>query len=141
MGLHSSTTEGCPGASTTSGSPYMSCNLLFFWYSRVGWASTVPLLKAAQGPSTCLNPTMTYLSRIYCSEERDIGDFYIIYLFQRIYFPLLKTNEDRETKGRRLLSDPLSPERTRGRKTHSLKCGFVYVQTGPSNWRNLTVHS
>ena len=28
----------------------MSCHLLFFWYSRVGWASTAPLLKAAQGP-------------------------------------------------------------------------------------------
>ena len=70
MGLHSPTTEGCPGASTTrgllnqgppqpgdsttrglhnQGPPHMSCHLLFL-YSRVRWASTAPLLKAAQGP-------------------------------------------------------------------------------------------
>ena len=27
----------------------MSFHILLFWYSRVGWAYTVPLLKAAQG--------------------------------------------------------------------------------------------
>ena len=32
------------------GPPRMSCQFLLFWYSRVGWASTAPLLKAAQGP-------------------------------------------------------------------------------------------
>ena len=43
----------CPGAATTRGvsiyvlSPFI---YLFFGYSRIGWASTVPLLKAAQGP-------------------------------------------------------------------------------------------
>ena len=89
MGLHSSPTEGCPGAYTTRASPHMSCHLLFYdfkdrvglhssttkgcpgvyttrglhiclvtfliniyiyLYSRVGWASTAPLLKAVQGP-------------------------------------------------------------------------------------------
>ena len=54
VGLHSSTTEGCPGASTIRGGgggfPHMSCHLLLFWYSRVGWTSTAPLLRAAQGP-------------------------------------------------------------------------------------------
>ena len=48
-GLHNqggSTTRGPtqPGASTYVLSPFT------FWYSRVGWASTAPLLKAAQGP-------------------------------------------------------------------------------------------
>ena len=38
------------GASTTRGSPHMSCHIIFLGYSRVGWASTAPLLKAGQGP-------------------------------------------------------------------------------------------
>ena len=44
----------CPGAST-----YVLSHFIV-WYSRVGWASTVPLLKAAQGPPHVLNPALTY---------------------------------------------------------------------------------
>ena len=43
----------CPGASTTRGWGVGSTYVLspfIVWYSRVGWASTAPLLKAAQGP-------------------------------------------------------------------------------------------
>ena len=51
----------CPGASTTRGPPQPGglhnqgsstyvLSPLIFWYSRVGWVSTAPLLKAAQGP-------------------------------------------------------------------------------------------
>ena len=47
----------CPGASITGwgwgGSTYFMKKLIvafyIFWYSRVGWASTTPLLKAARG--------------------------------------------------------------------------------------------
>ena len=74
VGLHCSTTVGCPGASTYvllpfifgilgyGGPPQLHyCRLprclhiclvtFYFWYSGVGWASTAPLLKSAQGPS------------------------------------------------------------------------------------------
>ena len=39
----------CPGASTTRGL-HICCFCCCFLYSSVGWASTAPLLKAAQGP-------------------------------------------------------------------------------------------
>ena len=47
----------CPGFRTgqlsrglnNQGPRHMSCHLLFLGYSRVGWASTAPLLKAVQG--------------------------------------------------------------------------------------------
>ena len=56
--LHSSTNEGCPIAFTTRGgggggggwAPHILSPFII-WYSRVGWASISPLLKAAQLPS------------------------------------------------------------------------------------------
>ena len=44
VGLHRSTNEGCPGTSTFVLSPFIC------WYSWEGWVSTAPLRKAAQGP-------------------------------------------------------------------------------------------
>ena len=36
-----------------------SCHLLtLFWYSKVGWASTDPQLKAAEGPPHVFNPAL-----------------------------------------------------------------------------------
>ena len=52
------------GASTYVLSPFI------FWYSRVEWASTAPLLKAAQGPSQpgaytyVLSPFIIWYSRV-----------------------------------------------------------------------------
>ena len=36
----------------------------YFWYFRVGWASTAPLLKAAQGPPHVLSPFILWYSRV-----------------------------------------------------------------------------
>ena len=55
VGIHSSTTEGCPGASTTRGPPDMPCDLFCCWWcSRVGWAST------------CLNPALSVPLSLFC---------------------------------------------------------------------------
>ena len=46
--------DNCPGAL------HMSRHLLFVWYSRVGWASTAPLLKASQRPPHVLSPLICF---------------------------------------------------------------------------------
>ena len=50
MGLHGSTTEGCPGGPPQPGGLHTCLVIFYVLVSRVGWASTAPLLKANQGP-------------------------------------------------------------------------------------------
>ena len=50
-GFRTGQTGQLPMGIHSQGALHKSCHLLFiFWYSSVGWVSTVPLLKAAHGP-------------------------------------------------------------------------------------------
>ena len=65
MGLHSSTTESKPRGLHNQGPPHNVLSLFIFWYSRVGWAPTAPLLKAAQGPPhNVLSPFIFWYFRV-----------------------------------------------------------------------------